>query len=56
MKKWQIHAAGNTLSSWDIIFVSHGFKPVDKLVFIAGSTTSPMRTEIEDITDFFGHS
>jgi hypothetical protein len=34
-EKGQIHAAGFALPGWDIIFVSHGFYPVDMLVFIA---------------------
>jgi hypothetical protein len=34
-EKWQIQVAGFTPSSWDIIFLSQGFQPVDMLVFIA---------------------
>ena len=31
--KRQIQAAGFTIFGWDIIFLSHGFQPVDMLVF-----------------------
>ena len=38
-EKGQIQASGFFLTGWDIIFVFHGFYPVDMLVFIAEIST-----------------
>jgi hypothetical protein len=47
-----MQASGFTLPGWDIIFVSHGFQPVDMLIFIAVTCMLALKPGNDDITIF----
>ena len=55
MKIGRIQATEFILPGWDIIFVSHGLKPIDILVFLAESNTSALKSENYDIINFDRH-